>query len=188
MKTKTFLLITFILTNLYSCCTECDDDGYQGLSRVHEEKSFPGFFKINSTDIVLSEISSTNNSANDQASLNDLPGQMLSDFSMRMFVPTDNSVTIEASIGDIFILKSDGNNAPAFFEGSTIDEIADLYDEGINRQGYTYRFSYPNNAPKIDRSNLKGFSFQFKFSYLDLESGQLIENKTFEYTVNLQFN
>ena len=188
MKLKSILLIVVACVSCYSCCTDCDDDGNQSFSRVYEEKSFPGFFKINGSDVIVSEVNSSNNSANDQTSLSDLPGQILNAFSVRMFVPTDNSVTISASVGNIFILKTDGTSAPAFFESGTIDKVADLYDEGVDRQGYTYNFTYPSNAPTIDRTNLEGFKFEFNFEYQDTQSGEVINSKTFEYTINLQFN
>lgn len=188
MKTKSIIALLIVLTNLYSCCTDCEPEGGGEFSTIYEEKSFPGFLKVNGADIIPSEISSTNNSANDQATLGDISGQNLQNFSVRMFVPTDNSVTIEAQVGDIYILKNDGNDAPPFFEGGTIDGVSDEFGEGIDRQGYTYRFTYPNNAPNIDRTNLRGFYFEFHFVYTDTATGEILENKTFEYTVNLKFN
>jgi len=188
MKFKTILVTLIVIGSLYSCCTECQEEGGSDFSTIYQEKTFPGFFKINGVDVIASEINSTNDSSNDQALLNTISGQNLQNFGLRMFVPTDNTVAIDASVGDVFILKADGINAPAFFESGTVDEISDAYNEGISRQGYTYNFSYPSNAPKIDESNLKGFSIELNYVYTDIASGQVIENKTYNYSLNILFN
>jgi hypothetical protein len=189
MKTTNLLITLFIISIFYSCCTDCDDEGgSRSFSTIYQEKSLPGFLKINGADVFPSEINSTNNSASDELTFDDVPGQNISALSVRMFVPTDDSVTIEAQVGDVLILKNDGVNAPPFFEGGTIDGQSDDFNEGFDRQGYTYNFTYPNNAPTINKSNLTGLSFEFHFVYTDTATGEILENKTYKYDVAIRFN
>jgi hypothetical protein len=188
MKTKNIFILLFIISSLYSCCPGCEEEYDNQNSTIYKEKSFPGFLHINGIDVVPSEVNSTNNAAEDMATLVSFPNGKLGNFGLRMYVPTDNTVSISSEVGDVYILKSDGIHAPAFYDTGSVGGISDAFNEGINRQEFSYIFSYPDNAPDIDETNFTGFSFELHYQYENIATGEIINNKTFQYTVKIQFD
>ncbi|WP_282044346.1 hypothetical protein [Winogradskyella flava] len=177
-STKTILVILFYV--LFISC-EKDDDMSSSSSTVYNEIAFAEIFQVNGVGATPYALTDGVTTATNQISLNQFGNTNLNGFDTRIAVPTDNSVSINASLNSVTIILNNGMEVPPFFAGGEVGGTIDAGDS-ILRQEFIYNFTYPTNANPINLStDINRIELIYEFEYLDNES--VIHNKIFTHTI-----
>ncbi len=182
------ITITFLCVSIFSSCDKEESNEVNETSQVFLEKSYPGLFKINGQSVLTSEGNSGVNYSDDNLLYSNLPNGNYASFDISMFVPTDNTVSIQAGLESVRIIKTDGTEVPPFFAGGSVGGIDDVIGDGVSRQRFDFNFTYPSDAPVINKNNFAGMRFVFTFEYEDNNSGDILDNKTFSFTITADGN
>lgn len=174
------LSILFFCFIALSCSEDDDQDNTSTPSTIYNETSFVEISSLNGSNVTTTSF--TDGVTNGSNTINASPfgSTNLTGFNTGIAAPTDDSVTINASLNDAAIVLTSGTEVPPFFADGDIGNIIDAGD-GVLRLDIKYNFTYPADANPIPINTIDRIRVVYSLEYLS--SGSIIHTKTFTHTI-----
>ena len=180
MKIKCLYLF-FAITLLISC--ETDDEVTPVISTVYLESSFAEIYKINGVEARPYSQTNGTSAISNNIDISSFGNANLSSFNTKLAAPTDNSVSINASLESVVIVLKNGQQVPPFFAGGDVGTILEFVDDPIKKQEFLFDFSYPSNANPIAIADIASINLVYGFDYTDNASGGTIFSRTISHSI-----
>ena len=180
MNKVKYVIIFLFITSFISC--ETDDEGNASEpSTVYLEDAFAEIYKLNNIDATPYAQEETSNSISNQVDISAFDGVNLNSFNIRAAAPIDNTLSINASLGSVYIVLKNGDEIPPFYQSGELGDVIEF--DGIQRQSFLFNFTYPSSASPIDIGDIDYIYLEYEFDYTANSSGSNVYSKSVNHTV-----
>lgn len=179
LKRLSLLPLLSLCLFLYACPPP-DDYVEDESSTVFNEESFVQLFTVNSNSVENVSFTDGVSSGNNVVDASSLGSAELKSFETGIAAPTDTSVDIEAGLQSVTIILDDGTEIPPFFASVSSNGTIDAGD-GVIREDFRYRFTYPAEATPIPINTIGSMVLIYSLDYFSFYG--LLHSKTFTHTI-----